>query len=240
MIICQPVRSANTKFQTLNTIVKSRIIVLKDEMATNALISPAIPFLHKHGHESVVSLGCGTSINRIDNHLRLMMGLNLTYYVGIDCQSPIEFRYNELFMDPDDANAMLARYYQGKPDRFLSEAVKCFPATFVEELAGLHCAVVVCQSVLPDCRWEEVIISMSPKLILQEDLHGCERQQLRGKQYVRTLSKIRRYGLQPVRPWPIFPWENNLVLWRRRDFDKALEPGVKYRWLRRVGQSFIG
>jgi hypothetical protein len=219
---------------------KTRSFALKNKMINSALVSPAIDFLQKHGHESIVSLGCGEFINRIDNHLRLMIGLNLTYYVGIDCQPYIKFEDNQLFMDSDDANAMLAKTSQGDINRFLLEAVKRFPGTFIEELAGLHCAAVVCQRILPDCRWEDVIISMSPKLILQEDLHGCERQQLRGKQYVRTLSKIRRYGLKPFRPWPIFPWENNMVLWRRRDFDQALEPGVKFKWLRRIGQSFIG
>ena len=219
---------------------KTRSFVLKNKLINSALVSPAIDFLQKHGHESIVSLGCGEFINRIDNHLRLMIGLNLTYYVGVDCQPYIKFEDNQLFMDSDDANAMLAKTFQGDINRFLLKAVKRFPGTFIEELAGLHCAAVVCQRILPDCHWEDVIISMSPKLILQEDLHGCERQQLRGKQYVRTLSKIRRYGLKPFRPWPIFPWENNMVLWRRRDFDQALEPGVKFKWLRRIGQSFIG
>jgi hypothetical protein len=60
--------------------------------------------------------------------------------------------------------------------------------------------------------------------MLQEDLHGCERQQLRGKYYVRTWSEKAYYGLQPFRPWPIFPGEYNLILWRRRDFSI---PGVE-------------
>jgi hypothetical protein len=81
---------------------------------------------------------------------------------------------------------------------------------------------------------------MNPKLILQEDLHGCERQQLRGQQYVRSWSKIRQYGLIPFRPWPIFPGENNLVLWQRRDFGNAQKEGGKVRWLERFCQSFIG
>jgi hypothetical protein len=185
-------------------------------------------------------VGCGAYINRIDNHLRLLTALNLKYYVGIDCEPYIGLDDNHLFMDPAEAKVMLAQYYHGNSAQFFLEAVKCFPGTFVEELFGLHCAVVVCQRILPDCRWEGVIMSMSPKLVLQEDLHGCERQQLRGKHYVRTLSKIRRYGLKPFRPWPIFPWENNMVLWRRRDFDRVPEPGVRFKWLRRMGQSFIG
>lgn len=212
---------------------------MKQRIAS-ALENPARDFLQKHGHESIISLGCGESVNRIDNHLRLMLGLNLNYYVCIDCQPSIEFCDNHLFMDAGGVKAMLAGNYQGSINRLLFAAVKCFPGTFTEELVGLHCAAVVCQRVLPDCHWEDVIISMSPKVVLQEDLHGCERQQLRGGRYVRTLSKIRRYGLKPFRPWPIFPWENNLVLWRRRDFDEAVEPGVKFKWLRRIGQSFIG
>jgi len=59
---------------------------------------------------------------------------------------------------------------------------------------------------------------VDPKLILQEDLHGCERQNFRGLGYVRTRSGIRRYGLKPFRPWRIFPGEYNMVFWRRKDF----------------------
>lgn len=211
-----------------------------EKIADEGFINPVISFLNEHGHVSIVSLGCGESINRIDNHLRLMIGLNLKYYVGIDCRSDVEIGSDDLFMDPGDPNGMLTRYYRGKPNKFLSEAVRLFPGTFVEELTGLHCSVVVCQRVFPDCRWEEVIKSMSPKLVLQEDLHGCERQQLRGKRYVRTLAKMRSYDLRPFRPWPIFPWENNMVLWRRRDFHEDQESGAKFKWLRRWGRSFIG
>ena len=209
------------------------------ENPTNKLTKPAVNFLKEHGHTSVVSLGCGRWINRIDNHLRLMAGLKLNYYVGIDCQSQIEPDFANIFMDPDDMSAMVKQYNKDRPQKFW-ETVRLFPGTFVEELAGVHCALVVCQRVLPDCRWENVIISMSPKLVLQEDLHGCERQQLRGEQYVRTWSKIRRYDLRPFRPWPILPGENNLVLWRRRDFGEEQEEGDKFRWLERLGESFIG
>ena len=81
---------------------------------------------------------------------------------------------------------------------------------------------------------------MNPKLVLQEDLHGCERQKLRGKHYVRNWSKIRLYGLRPFRPWPIFYREKNLVLWRRRDFGEEQEESGEFRWLERLGESFIG
>ena len=168
-----------------------------------------------------------------------MAGLNLSYYVGIDCADRIEPDMNELFMDTDAMNALLANYHQKNPDRFW-KAVHLFPDTYVEELKNIHCAAIVCQRVYPDCRWEEVIESMRPYLVLQEDLRGCERQKLRGKRYIRTWSKIRQYALKPFRPWPIFPWENNLVLWQRRDLgDKNADYGI-LRLMERFFSSFIG
>ena len=211
---------------------------MPENIVIEQFVKPAVTFLKEHGHDSLISLGCGHQINRIDNHLRLMIGLGLKYYVAIDCHSHIEPDCPELFMDPDNALALLKAYYQGRPTRFW-ETVSIYPGTFVEELAGVHCAVVVCQRVLPSYRWEDVIISMTPRLVLQEDLHGCERQQLRGKQYVRTLSNIRRFGLRPFRPWPIFPGETNLALWRRRDLAE-FETAGRFKWLRRLGQAFIG
>jgi hypothetical protein len=80
--------------------------------------------------------------------MRLMAGLNLNYYVGIDCSPNIEMVSDNLFMDPDDMAALLAQYYRGRPGRF-RKAVNLFPGTFVEELAGVHCAIVVCQRVYP-------------------------------------------------------------------------------------------
>lgn len=159
----------------------------------------ATEFLRKYGQVSLVSLGCGHQLNRIDNHIRLLTGLNLRYYVGIDCHPDIEPDPPELFVEPEAMAQLVAEYYGGELRRFW-KAVKVFPATWVEDLMGIHCAVVVCQRVLPECRWENVIVSMKPKLVLQEDLHGCERQQLRGRGYVRTWAHIRRYGLQPFRP----------------------------------------
>lgn len=208
-------------------------------MALDELHKSARTFLKTNGRKTIVSLGCGRWINRIDNHLRLMVGLNLRYYVGIDCAEKIEPDMNKVFMDPDGMNALLAHHYRGSPDRFWKKA-HFFPGTYVEELFGMSCAAVVCQRVYPDCRWEEVIKSMNPKLVLQEDLHGCERQRLRGKRYVRTWSKIRQYALKPFRPWPVFPWENNMVLWQRRDFDNEDKDHSKFRWLERFLSSFIG
>jgi hypothetical protein len=208
-------------------------------MALNELNDSAVTFLKTNGYKAIVSLGCGRWINRIDNHLRLMVGLNLSYYVGIDYADRIEPNLNEVFMDSDAMNALLTNYYQGSPDRFW-KATHFFPGIYVEELKNIHCAAIICQRVYPDCRWEEVIESMTPKLVLQEDLHGCERQQLRGKSYIRTWSKIRQYALKPYRPWPIFPWENNLVLWQRPDFDNENKGYGKLRLIERFFSSFIG
>ena len=201
--------------------------------------NPARAFLRAWGHDSLVSLGCGPQLNRIDNHLRLMTALNLTFYVGIDLVSHIEPTAPDLFFDPEAMAALLTRYYQGDSQKFWG-AVKVFPQTWVEELEGIHCAAVVCQRVWPDCRWEYVIWSMNPKLVLQEDLHGCERQQLRGGEYVRTWMKIRRYGLQPFRPWPIFPGERNLILWRHREFDDKEVQLSRWKMVWRLAERFIG
>ncbi|MGQ9687387.1 MAG: hypothetical protein ACUVXF_01155 [Desulfobaccales bacterium] len=199
----------------------------------------AVAFLRQHGQASVVSLGCGAELNRLDNHLRLFIALNLTYYVGIDCVPAILTEGPELFLDRQGMAALLTEYYQGSPHKF-QEAVRVFPHTWVEDLAGISCAVVVCQRVYPGCRWEDIIVSMQPKIVLQEDLHGCERQQLRGRGYVRTWLKIRQYGLQPFRPWRVFPGESNLILWRRQDFgDEEVETSrVRLFW--RLCERFIG
>jgi len=59
--------------------------------------------------------------------------------------------------------------------------------------------------------------------VLQEDLHGCELQDISGKLYARTRAGTSHYQLIPFRPWRIFPGERNLILWRRRDFLTSLE-----------------
>ena len=200
---------------------------------------PVIDFLREHGETCLVSLGCGLVVNRIDNHLRLMTALNLTYYVGIDCLPGIVQVSPDLFLDPDGMTRLLSDYYQGEPRRFWAN-VRLFPETWVEELRNIHCAVVVCQRVYPHCRWEEVIFSMSPKLVLQEDLHGCERQQFRGKKYVRTWAEKKYYGLRPYKPWPIFPGEYNLILWRRRDFQVDGIEGSRGKTLRRFREWVMG
>ncbi len=199
----------------------------------------AIDFLSEYGHTSLVNLGAGRMLNRIDNHIRLMTHLNLNYYVGIDCGPHIELTSPNIFLNSTGVTELLTGRYQGEPQKFW-ERVKVFPNTWVEELKGIHCAVVVCQRVYPDCRWEETILSMTPMLVLQEDLHGCERQQLRGRGYVRTWNKIRQYGLQPFRPWPLFPWERNLILWRRRDFGDEEIQASRWKVLWRLREWFIG
>ena len=211
----------------------------EEEIVSMGQNKPAVDFLREHGATSLVSLGCGETINRIDNHLRLMTALNLNYYVGIDWLSKIEPVSPELFIHADDVTRLLSDYYQGEPRRFW-ENLRLFPETWVEELRNIHCAVVVCQRVYPHCRWEEVVFSMTPKLVLQEDLHGCERQQLRGDKYVRTWREKRCYSLRPYRPWPIFPGEYNLILWRRRDFRvDGVEEG-RWKTLRRLREWVTG
>ena len=48
-----------------------------------------------------------------------------------------------MFLDPEGMTELLTAYYQGKPEKFW-EAVKVFPNTWLEELKGIHCSVVVC------------------------------------------------------------------------------------------------
>jgi hypothetical protein len=207
--------------------------------AAGSEVKPAVAFLRENGQNALVSLGCGQQINRIDNHLRLMIALKLTYYVGIDCGPSIEAVSENLFTNSGNSMSLLSCYHSGSP-HFFWKALKLFPGTFVEELLDVHCAAVVCQRVYPNCRWEKSIVSMNPLIVLQEDLHGCERQKLRGEQYVRNWSNIRAYGLESFRPWPVFPGEKNLVLWRRRDFAGKDETGGKFGWLQRIAERFIG
>jgi hypothetical protein len=209
---------------------------LLGDMVVGNAVKPAVSFLKKHGHKSIVSLGCGARINRIDNHIRLMTGLNLSYYVCIDRLYEIEPISLSAFADPDDMTEVLIRHYGGNPHNFF-KAIKIFPGTLVEDLQDVSCAAVVCQRILPYCRWENAIMSMNPKLILQEDLHGCERQNFRGQGYVRTRSGIRRYGFKPFRPWPIFPGEYNMVFWRRKDFGVEKIINKKFFWFRKLIES---
>ncbi|RZB35359.1 MAG: hypothetical protein SRB2_03157 [Desulfobacteraceae bacterium Eth-SRB2] len=209
---------------------------LLGDMAVGKAVKPVVSFLKKHGHKSIVSLGCGARINRIDNHIRLMTELNLSYYVCIDRLYEIEPISSRAFSDTEDMTEVLIRYYGGNPNN-LFKAIKIFPGTLVEDLQDVSCAAVVCQRILPYCRWEDAIISMNPKLILQEDLHGCERQSFRGRGYVRTRSGIRRYGLKPFRPWPIFPGEYNMVFWRRKDFGVEKITNKHFLWFQRIIES---
>jgi len=196
-------------------------------------------FLRRYRHKSLVSLGCGQELNRLDNHVRLLIALDLDYYVGIDCVPAIELWGPRLFIDSENMLALVRKYYGGEFRKF-RDAVKVFPNTWVEELAGIHGAVVVCQRVWPDCRWEEIILSMNPKLVLQKELHGCQRQELRGRGYVRTWTQIRRYDLKPFRTWSIFPKERNFILWRRQDFGDEAIQNSRWRKLWRLCERCIG
>lgn len=179
-------------------------------------MASAVEFLREHGSTALVSLGSGSLLNRIDNHLRLFLALGLTHYVAVDAEPRITADMGTLFDDDDAMFALLASHYGGEDRRFL-EVIRMFPETWIEELVGIHCSVVVCQRVLPYLHWEETICSMRPHLVLQEDLHGCELQNLGGAEYQRYRSGIRSFGLKPFRPWRILPGEKNMILWKRKD-----------------------
>lgn len=177
----------------------------------------ATRFLSEHGSRSLVSLGCGNLLNRLDNHVRLLVNCELEHYVAIDRVTEIECNPVSAFSNPGAVNHLLASYYAGEPERFF-DRVQVFPNTYVEELHGIQCQVVVCQRVLPFRHWENIIKSMNPVLVLQEDLNGCELQQLSGDLYKKTFPGIIYYQLQPFRPTRLIPGERNIILWRRRDF----------------------
>jgi hypothetical protein len=177
----------------------------------------AIEFLHEHGHQSLISLGCGEKLNRLDNHLKLLIGCSLKYYVGIDRVPQVSFNIDTAFIDSRAALKLLSSKFVGGVEGFIAN-IRLFPSTCIEELANIFCKVVVCQRVLPFRRLEEIIASMHPQLILQEDLIGCELQQMSRKLYKKTYPGIVYYQLRPFRPTGILPGEKNLILWRRRDF----------------------
>ena len=112
---------------------------------------------------------------------------------------------------------LLSSYYDGKPEEFFNK-VKTFPSTYVEELADIPCKVVVCQRVLPFRHWEDIIKTMKPELILQEDLNGCELQTISGELYKKTFPGIMHYQLKPFKTNRFIAGERNIILWRRRDF----------------------
>lgn len=177
----------------------------------------AVEFLKKHGSQSLVSLGCGNLLNRLDNHVKLFIGCGLEYYVGIDRVTHIDFKTNTAFSNLKAITELLSSNFNGLPEAFF-DRVKTFPNTYVEELTDIECKVVVCQRVLPFRHWERIIRSMKPVLILQEDLNGCELQQLSGQFYKKTFPGIVHYQLKSFRSTPYIPGEKNIILWRRRDF----------------------
>jgi hypothetical protein len=177
----------------------------------------AIDFLKEHGHQSLISLGCGNILNRLDNHVKLFVSCGAEYYVGIDRVTKIEFNPNTAFSDRDGITNLLASHFDGGPEQFFNK-VRTFPNTFVEELVGISCKIVICQRVLPFRHWEDIIKQMKPELILQEDLNGCELQTISGESYKKTFPGIIHYKLKPFRSKRFIPGERNLILWRRRDF----------------------
>ncbi len=181
----------------------------------------AIEFLKAHGNRSLISLGCGNNLNRLDNHIRLFVRCNLEYYIAIDRVAEIKFNPMSVFSDVESVRNLLSSHYNGKPDLFFNR-VKIFPETYVEELTDIICNVVVCQRILPFRHWENIIKSMQPILVLQEDLKGCELQAISGKLYKKTFPGIIHYQLQPFRPNRFIPLERNIILWRRRDFFPCL------------------
>jgi hypothetical protein len=201
----------------------------------------ALQFLQEHGPKSLVSLGCGTVVNNIDNHLRLFLARELTYYVGIDCEPAITTSTDRLYTNEAAMRSLFASQHRDLGD-FLP-SVRLFPDTSVEELADIRCDVVVCQRVLPFLHWEEIIVSMNPALVLQEDLHGCELQMLAGPSYQKYRKGIRHYGLRPFRPWRILPGEFNLILWQQKNatttsrLDQSRSGTILRRILRILGSA---
>ncbi len=177
----------------------------------------ALEFLHEHGHQSLISLGCGETLNRLDNHLKLLIGCGLKYYVGIDRVPNVSFDIDTAFIEKRSALELLSSKFVGGVEGFIYN-VRLFPKTYIEELVDIYCKVVVCQRVLPFRRLEAIITSMHPELMLQEDLIGCELQQMNSKLYKKTYPGIEYYQLRPFRPTGLIPGEKNLILWRRRDF----------------------
>lgn len=173
--------------------------------------------MKKHGNQSLVSLGAGHKLNRLDNHVRLMVKCGLKFYVAIDRVTEINFNQDTIFSDPHTLHPILSAYFHGRPETFL-DRIQTFPDTYVEELEHIPCHIVVCQRILPFRHWEKTIKSMQPVLILQEDLKGCELQNISGESYKKTFPGIIHYKLQPFRASRLLPSEKNIILWRRRDF----------------------
>ena len=129
----------------------------------------------------------------------------------------IDYSHDSVFTDRITIDPLLTWYYSGRPEWFF-DSLHTFPNIFVEELTDLPCKVIICQRFLPFRHWEDVIKSMTPNLILQEDLNGCEKQIISGKQYKKTFPGIVHFKLQPFRPTHLLPSEKNIILWRRRNF----------------------
>lgn len=174
----------------------------------------ALEFLRRFGPGSLVSLGCGRVLLAIDNHVRLMAGLDLDYYVGIDPEPEIVARHEQTFWDEESLAPVLETAF-GRAEGF-HERVRVFPSTWAEELYGIPCAAVVVQRPLPGYHFEKIIVSMNPDWVLQEGLYGCELQVLPKKLYRRLPRRENPFGLKPYPKRVLtMKWEKNYILWRR-------------------------
>lgn len=209
--------SSRTFNDSLSLNQKAIITSTKSAGISAVMSKAALEFLHEHGHQSLISLGCGDKLNRLDNHLKLLIGCGLKYYVGIDRVPQVSFDIDNAFIEGESALELLSSKFVGGAKGFIYN-VRLFPNTYIEELVNISCKVVVCQRVLPFRRLEAIIASMHPLLILQEDLIGCELQRMSRKLYKKTYPGIVYYQLKPFRPTGLIPGEKNLILWRRRDF----------------------
>lgn len=173
-------------------------------------------FLGEFGPGSLVSLGCGRVLKAVDNHVRLMAGLGLEHYVGIDPEPEILVRHEETLWDEAGLAPILKSGFGGVEGFF--SRVRVFPSTWAEELYGIECAAVVVQRPLPSYHFEEIIVSMNPGWVLQEGLYGCELQVLPRDRYRRLKRRDNPFDL---RPYPMrvltMRWEKNYILWRRRE-----------------------
>ncbi len=71
----------------------------------------AVEFLKEHGDRSLVSLGCGHILNRLDNHIRLFVNCGLDYYVAVDRVPEITFNPDSAFSSPSNINRLLSSHY---------------------------------------------------------------------------------------------------------------------------------
>ena len=86
----------------------------------------ALEFLYEYGHQSLISLGCGEKLNRLDNHLKILIGCGLNYYVGIDRLPQVSFDIDTAFIDRRSSLELLSSKFDGGVEGFISN-VRLFP-----------------------------------------------------------------------------------------------------------------